>query len=83
MKKESLTDYLKRGGTIKKLDYHNAEQIITADATEKAQPSFFEQPVDEVISEALGLPQDNVADTCNVHAFFRRQASKRTSANRR
>lgn len=83
MKTESVTEFLKRGGTIKKVAESERPTNITADCTEKAQDSFFEQPTDQLISESLGLPLDNEAHSGSVDAYFRRQASKHSSANRR
>lgn len=83
MKTESVKEFLKRGGTIKTIPAGDRPTELTVDYTEKAQESFFEQPVDEVISEALGLPQDSEAHSGSVDVYFRRQASKQISANRR
>lgn len=82
-KTETVADFLKRGGKIKKLATPTPEKEVSADLTEKAQPSFFEQPVEQLISENFGLPLDNEADNGNVYAFYRRQAAKLTSAGRR
>lgn len=83
MKTESVSEFLKRGGTIKTIPAGDRPTELTVDYTEKAQESFFEQPVDEIISEALGLPQDSEAHSGSVDAYFRRQPSKQISANRR
>ena len=83
MKTESVAEFLKRGGKIKTVPATERPTELTADSTEKAQESFFEQNVDEAISEALGLPQDSEAHSGSVDAYFRRQASKQTSASRR
>lgn len=83
MKTESVAEFLKRGGTIKTIPAGDNPTQLTADTTEKAQESFFEQNVDEAISEALGLPQDSEAHSGSVDVLIRRQLSKRTSASRR
>ena len=82
-KTESVAEFLKRGGQIKKLATPEPIKELTADRVEKAQPSFFELPVDEAISEALGLPLDNEVGSGSVYAFFQRQASRRSLVNRR
>ncbi len=83
MKTETVQDFLKRGGSIKKFSPASPEKTLTADCIEKAQPSFFEQSTDEAISEAFGLPLDNEADSGSVDVLIRRQVSKRTLENRR
>ena len=83
MKRESVADFLNRGGKITKVATTERPKEVNADVTEKAQESFFEQNVDEATSEALGLPLDNEAHSGSVDGYFRRQASKQTSANRR
>ena len=83
MKTESVKEFLKRGGTIKTIPAGERPTELTVDSTEKAQESFFEQPVDQVISEALGLPLDNEAHSGSVDALIRLQLSKQTSASRR
>lgn len=83
MKTESVKEFLKRGGTIKTIPAGDRPTELTVDYTEKAQESFFEQPVDEIISEALGLPQDSEAHSGIVGESNQQQLSKQTSANRR
>lgn len=83
MKTETVQDFLKRGGSIKKFSPASPEKTLTADCMEKAQPSFFEQSTDEAISEAFGLPLDSEVDSDSVDASIRRLLSKRTSVNHR
>ena len=83
MKTETVEEFLKRGGKITKAPAKDDESTLTVGFLEKAQPSFFEQNTDELISEALGLPLDNEVGSGNVCEFFRRQASKQTSGDRR
>lgn len=82
-KTESVENYLKRGGQIKKVPTPTEEPQLTVMFAAKAQPSFFELPVEEAISEALGLPLDNEVGSGSVYAFFQRQASRRSLVNRR
>lgn len=83
MKTETVQDFLKRGGSIKKLSPASPEKTLTADCIEKAQPSFFEQSTDEAISEAFGLPPDNEADSGSEGELSRSQPSMRILVNRR
>lgn len=80
MKTESISEWLKRGNKIKKLTTQAPEKQITADCLEKAQPSFFE---DDATLDQVDSELNNEADNGNVHAFFQRQASKRSSVNHR
>lgn len=46
MKTESIAEFLKRGGKIKKIAVGERPAQINADVTEKAQESFFEKDCD-------------------------------------
>jgi hypothetical protein len=63
VKVESVAEYLKRGGKISKVPTQPEEPQSTVDYTDKAQPSFYETPVDGIILEGLGLPLKNEVDS--------------------
>lgn len=66
MKTESIAEFLKRGGKITKGETPPPEEkVLTADITEKAQPSFYEQPAEEIIAESFGLPLETEVDNDN------------------
>lgn len=54
MKTESLAEFLKRGGTVKTIPAAEHPKSLSADLTEKAEESFFEQDVDFIEEISFG-----------------------------
>ncbi len=76
MKTESVIEFLKRGGSIKRIPTGERTTELTADSTEKAQESFFEQAVDFVKESIDGNDLSEIVSIDRVISINERKTRK-------
>jgi hypothetical protein len=67
VKTETIKDFLERGGQVKVLPLNPQPSAQNVAYIEKAQTPFWDQPVDEVISETFGLASRSEVDNDSLH----------------